>query len=327
MRVFAILALVLLLAVSVQALYRTEREYQNEFTNFMIKFSKKYTADELFTRYENFKVRLDTVSEWNAQEGNTFTKGIHAYSDMSATEMKAKLNGFRPRAESSKNYVIPSSDIELPTSVDWRNQNAVTAVKDQGQCGSCWAFSTTGSVEGAYALSTKKLISLSEQQLMDCSQAEGNESCEGGLMDDAFQFIIKNKGICSEADYPYQEKDEACKTGCSNVAQISNYADIPSGNETAMGYAVAMQPLSIAIEADQSVFQDYQSGVLNSTLCGTNLDHGVLIVGYGNDATSGLDYWIVKNSWGKSWGLQGYVWLARGVNQCGLDLASSYPIV
>jgi cathepsin L len=327
MRVYATLCLVLLLAVSVQALFRTEREYQSEFTNFMIKFNKKYSADELFSRYDNFKTKLDLVTEWNSQPDITFTKGINAYSDLSSAEMKKKLNGYRPKPTSAKNYAMPNSDIELPASVDWRTQNAVTAVKDQGQCGSCWAFSTTGSVEGAYALATKNLISLSEQQLMDCSQAEGNESCEGGLMDDAFQFIIKNKGICSEADYPYQEKDEACKTGCKSVATISSYADIPSGNETAMGYAVAVQPLSIAIEADQSVFQDYQSGVLNSAACGTNLDHGVLIVGYGHDAKSGLDYWIVKNSWGKSWGMDGYVWLARGFNTCGLDLAASYPIV
>jgi len=327
MRVFATLALILLLAVSVRALYRTEREYQSEFTSYMVKFNKKYTADELFSRYGNFKDRLDTITEWNSQPGVTSTQGLHAYSDLSPSEMKAKLNGYKPRPKSSKNYRMPNTKVELPTSVDWRNSNAVTGVKDQGQCGSCWAFSTTGSVEGAWAIAKKTLVSLSEQQLMDCSQAEGNESCEGGLMDDAFQFIIDNNGICSEADYPYQEKDESCKKGCKNVATISSFSDIPSGNETAMGYAVAQQPLSIAIEADQSVFQNYQTGVLNSPACGTNLDHGVLIVGYGHDNTTNLDYWIVKNSWGKSWGMNGYVWLARGVNECGLDLAASYPIV
>jgi len=326
MRVFATLCLVLLLAVSVQALYRTEREYQSEFTNFMVKFNKKYTADELFLRYENFKNTLDTVTAWNQKPGITSTQGINAYSDMTSIEMKKKLNGYKPKSENTKRYVSPAHNFDLPASVDWRKQGAVTGIKDQGVCGSCWAFSTTGSVEGAVALASGKLISLSEQQLMDCSTDEGNESCEGGLMDYAFKWIIENHGICSEADYPYLEKDEKCVTGCKSVSTITDYADIPSGNETAMGYAVAVQPLSIAIEADQDVFQNYKSGVLSSSECGTQLDHGVLIVGYGHDNVSGLDYWIVKNSWGVSWGLDGYVWLARGVNECGLDIAASYPI-
>jgi len=292
----------------------------------MMKFNKKYTADELFLRYENFKNKLDLVSEWNQKPSITFTKGINAYSDMSSAEMKAKLNGYKPKAASAKKYKMPKDNFDLPASVDWVKAGAVTGIKDQGQCGSCWAFSTTGSVEGAVQISTGRLTSLSEQQLMDCSTPEGNDSCEGGLMDYAFKFIIQNKGICSEADYPYQEKDESCQTTCKSVSTISDYADIPSGNETAMGYAVAVQPLSIAIEADQSVFQDYSSGVLASSECGTNLDHGVLIVGYGHDNKSGLDYWIVKNSWGTSWGMAGYVWLARGQNECGLDIAASYPI-
>jgi len=327
MRVFATLALILLLAVSVQAYYRTEREYQSEFTNFMIKFNKKYTADELFSRFDNFKNKLDLVTEFNAQAGNTFTKGINAYSDMTSAEMKAKLNGYKPRTGAAKNVQMPAAVGDLPAALDWRTVGAVTGIKDQGQCGSCWSFSATGSMEGAHFLKTKNLVSLSEQQLMDCSGPEGDDSCEGGLMDYAFTYVIKNGGICSEASYPYQEKDEACKTGCAVVATISSYIDIPSGNETAIGYAIQNGPISIAIEADQSVFQDYQTGVLSSSACGTNLDHGVLIVGYGHDNTTGLDYWIVKNSWGTSWGLNGYVWLARGQNECGLDLAASYPVV
>jgi cathepsin L len=180
-------------------------------------------------------------------------------------------------------------------------------------------------MEGIVSIKTGTLLSLSEQQLMDCSGKEGDDSCEGGLMDNAFQYVIDQSGICSEAEYPYKAIDEACKTGCKKVATISSFTDVPV-NETALYIASAMQPISIAIEADQAVFQNYQKGILNSPACyqGT-LDHGVLIVGYGHDATTGLDFWIVKNSWGASWGEAGYIRMARGVNECGLTLAASYP--
>jgi len=329
MRVFAILAIVLCFAACVQAVFITEREYQAEFTKFMTKFNKQYTADELFVRYDNFKLRLDHVTAHNADETQTSKMGINAYSDLSATEMKAKLNGYKPTPEAAKHYTRPASPrqlVNLPTKVDWRTKGAVTPIKDQGQCGSCWAFSATGSMEGAVYLKTGTLTSLSEQQLMDCSTSEGDESCNGGLMDYAFQYVLDNKGICSEDEYPYKAMQEACKKGCKSVATISNYSDVVSGDETSMGLFSSIQPLSIAIEADQPIFQDYQSGVLNGTSCGTALDHGVLIVGYDHDNKTGLDYWIVKNSWGKSWGMEGYVWLSRGFNTCGLSLASSYPI-
>jgi len=332
MNFFYFIAIILAFAVCAQAVFITEREYQTEFTKFMTQFNKQYTADELFVRYENFKTRLDRVTAHNADTTQTFQMGIHAYSDLSQTEMSAKLNGYKPKAESAKNYVTAARHRTiglpaLPAEVDWRNKGAVTAIKDQGQCGSCWAFSATGSMEGAFFLKYNILQSLSEQQLMDCSVKEGDQSCEGGLMDDAFQYVLDNKGICSEDDYPYKAVDEKCKTGCTKVANITGFMDIRSGDEASMPAAVAMQPVSIAIEADQAIFQDYKNGVLNGTACGTNLDHGVLIVGYGHDNKTGLDYWIVKNSWGKTWGMEGYVWLSRGFNTCGLSLASSYPVV
>jgi len=182
--------------------------------------------------------------------------GINAYSDLSQAEMKAKLNGYKAREESSKNYAtMRHRSGALPAEVDWRSKGAVTPVKDQGQCGSCWAFSATGSMEGAFFLKYGVLESLSEQQLMDCSVPEGDQSCEGGLMDNAFQFVIDNKGICSEEEYPYKAVDEKCKTGCQKVANITGFMDIKEGDEASMPAAVAMQPLSIAIEADQPIFQ------------------------------------------------------------------------
>jgi cathepsin L len=194
-----------------------------------------------------------------------------------------------------------------------------------------WAFSSTGAIEGAWFVAKNNLTSLSEQQLMDCSQKEGNQSCEGGLMDDAFQFIIDNKGICSEASYPYMAVDEKCQTTCTPVATISSFADVAfdeknPNDDTALMAALQKGPVSIAIEADQPIFQMYTSGVISGPSCGTQLDHGVLLVGYGTDAKLG-DYWIVKNSWNAQWGEKGYVRLARGQNECGMNSAASYPVV
>jgi len=208
--------------------------------------------------------------------------------------------------------------------MDWRKKGAVTPVKDQGQCGSCWAFSTTGSTEGAHQIATGKLVGLSEQQLVDCSSAQGNQGCNGGLMDQAFQYIISNPGIASEEAYPYTAQDGTCNTAAKSVTMITGYTDVTSGDEGALMKAVNVGPVSVAIEADQSCFQFYSGGVLNDPTCGTQLDHGVLAVGYGT--LSGQDYWIVKNSWGTSWGVEsGYVFIAKGIDECGIATENSYP--
>jgi len=220
------------------------------------------------------------------------------------------------------------SGASLPSSVDWVSRGAVTPVKDQGQCGSCWSFSTTGSLEGALKLATGQLTSLSEQQLVDCSKQ--NSGCNGGLMDYAFAFE-KTADVCTEASYPYTARDGSChESGCTvgiPRGGVTGYHDVTVNDENALMEAVAQQPVSIAIEADQYSFQSYTGGVLTKS-CGSRLDHGVLLVGYGTDA--GKDYWKVKNSWGASWGEQGYVRLERGLSgagQCGLKSAASYPLV
>ena len=192
----------------------------------------------------------------------------------------------------------------------------VTPVKNQGDCGSCWAFSTTGSTECRYAINNDgTLNSLSEQQLVDCSTAEGNEGCDGGLMDDAFEYIIKEGGLCSEEEYPYTGKDGICKSSCgTKYNKISSYTDVTRDDSSALEDAVSEGCVSVAIEADQFAFQFYSGGVLDGS-CGTSLDHGVLVVGYGTDGSQ--DYWKVKNSWGSTWSEEVYVLICRKCNANG----------
>jgi len=202
----------------------------------------------------------------------------------------------------------------------WRTKGAVTPIKNQGECGSCWSFSTTGGLEGRWKIAGNKLTSLSEQQLMDCSGPEGDSSCEGGLMDFGYQYIIDNKGIDSEADYPYKGVNEKCnkKKEKRHVSTVASFTDVPKGNEAQLEAAIAQGPVSVAIEADQSGFQHYTSGIFSGK-CGDALDHAVLAVGYSKD------YWIVKNSWGETWGDAGYIKISRAGNLCGIQNAATYP--
>jgi len=215
--------------------------------------------------------------------------------------------------------------------VDWRAAGAVTGVKDQGQCGSCWAFSTTGSIEGANFVVNGQLLSLSEQELIDCDRSGNDRGCNGGLMDYAYEWIISNGGIDTEKDYPYTATDTVCdNTKEHHVAvAVTSFEDIPPNNEAAIKKAATVQPVSIAIAASGLPFQLYSHGVFNGS-CSTQLDHGVLIVGYDTDAETGQEYWIVKNSWGEVWGEQGFIRMAMNhppAGLCGLAMVPSFPVV
>lgn len=233
------------------------------------------------------------------------------------------------KLEESISYISPAN-VELPDTVDWRKKGAVTPVKDQGHCGSCWSFSATGALEGQHFRKTGVLVSLSEQNLIDCSGSYGNNGCDGGLMDYAFQYIKDNGGIDTEKTYPYEAKDDSCRYKAKNSgATDKGFVDIPQGNEKKLKEALAtMGPVSVAIDASHESFQLYSEGVYFDPECDSEqLDHGVLAVGYGTDE-KGQDYYIVKNSWGSSWGQNGYVLMARNKNNhCGIATASSYPLV
>jgi len=329
MRVFLLIALAVAMIALCEARSLTEQDYQQQFTNFVTKYNKQYPHDEFFNRYSIFKANLDYIRAHNKGK-HTYSLAVNEFTDMTFVEFHDRYTGYTPRDTTyyrAKNAAPKHhSTLAAPASVDWRTSNAVTPIKNQGQCGSCWAFSTTGSVEGAVAIGSGKLISLSEQQLVDCSSTYGNQGCNGGLMDDAFQYIIANKGLCTEADYPYTAvTGPTClASNCTLAATITGFVDLTAGDENALLTAAAITPVSVAIEADQQAFQFYSGGVFNAA-CGTNLDHGVLVVGYGLDATTKLNYWIVKNSWGTTWGETGYMRMVRGQNECGVSNVASYP--
>lgn len=292
-----------------------------KFMEFVSQHGRSYaTKAEFEFRSNIFKNKLAEIEEYNNSQ-NTSRVGVNQFSDRTAAEMK-KMNGYKP-SDRARNITV-LSEVDAPTSVDWRTAGAVTPVKNQGQCGSCWAFSTTGSVEGAMFLKTKSLQSYSEQQLVDCSGAYGNMGCNGGLMDNAFQYIEKNP-LELESAYPYTAMDGSCKyVSTKGSGLVKAFTDVTPNSPAQLTAAIALAPVSVAIEADQIAFQSYTSGVITKG-CGTNLDHGVLAVGYGTDATAG-PYFIVKNSWGASWGNKGYVNIGAGSsNVCGILSAASYP--
>jgi cathepsin L len=308
---------------------------KDSFASWANKNGKKYaTKEELVLRRSIFAANVAKINKHNA-EGHSWSMSVNKFADLTADEFKSMYaSGLRSSDARSKNVnlsLLHKKNVSAnPTSVDWSAKGAVTPIKNQGQCGSCWAFSTTGSTEGATFIKTGTLPSLSEQQLVDCSGAEGNQGCNGGLMDQGFQYIIDNKGITTESAYPYTATDGTCaSTGKPVAATLTSFTDVPANSETALETAIVQQPVSVAVEADQDVFQFYTSGVMTST-CGTALDHGVLAVGYGTDA--GSDYYKVKNSWGADWGMKGYILLGRGATfnpsgQCGIQMMASYPVV
>lgn len=315
-----------LLSLLLLGIVKANDSYLLIFTNFMKKYNRNYTGSELVERYNIFIKNLDLLK-------NDDNLGITNFMDYSEQEFKEEVGygciyDFNKKQTSSCNKLTNYSDYKvLPESIDWRDLNAVTNVKNQGSCGSCWSFSATGALEGAWAIKNNELLSLSEQQLMDCSLTYGNLACKGGLMDNAFEYAI-DRGMCVESDDPYEASLDSCKA-CEPQAFFSGCVDIPEGNQLKLKEAVAKGPVSIAIEADTTVFQHYMSGIIKSNKCGKNLDHGVLIVGYGVENQT--PYWIVKNSWGENWGENGYVRLLRSESEydegvCGLALSASQPI-
>ncbi|XP_057806657.1 cysteine proteinase mucunain-like [Salvia miltiorrhiza] len=320
-------------ASTTQATVRSDEQVKGLYEEWLARHGKAYNGiGEKDRRFDVFKDNLKFIDEHNTAN-RSYKVGLNQFADLTNDEYRSIYLATRIDAQrrfvKSKNasprYLFRAGD-RLPESVDWRKRGAVAPIKNQGTCGSCWAFSSVAAVEAINKIVTGEMITLSEQELVDCDRTQ-NAGCNGGLMDYAFQFIISNGGIDTEDDYPYRGVDAQCDLNRRNskVVSIDGYEDVPK-NEKALQKAVAHQPVSVAIEASGRALQLYSSGVFSGG-CGTELDHGVVVVGYGTER--GQDYWIVRNSWGTSWGEDGYFRLQRNVaapnGKCGIAMIASYP--
>jgi len=300
--------------------------YELQFMNFMSVYGKKYAHDqELLSRFQIFKNNMDSIHQHNAKN-LSWTLAINEFADLTWDEFKSSHLGLQIVERSPDTLTVSLEGLTtLPASIDWNAKGCVTTPKNQGNCGGCWSFTTTGTVEGAVAIKTGQLTSLSEQQLIDCSTA--NSGCNGGVLDYAMQFVISNAGLCTESAYPYQGVQGTCKKTCTKVSKITSYKDVTAYSESSLQAAVASQPVGVAIEADQNAFQFYSGGVMTGT-CGTKLNHGVVVTGYGTAGTQ--NYWTIKNSWGPTWGENGFIRIGRGMNlpygQCGIAMQPVYPV-
>ncbi|OMJ72282.1 hypothetical protein SteCoe_29303 [Stentor coeruleus] len=296
-----------------------------EFKAYMNLFNKVYADEkEYASRFNAFRDNLGYIRVHN-QKNKSWYLSVNHFTDMTNSEFKAKFTSFKYEVPHQDQISKPNS-YSYPQSVNWVTKGAVTPVKNQGQCGSCWAFSTTGAVEGAWFIAGHSLVSLSEQQLVDC--CSDNYGCSGGWPTVAMQYIIQNGGLTTESNYPYKAVQGQCNTRAAKsiAASIHSYQELEVANYPAMAVGVAQQPVSVLVEADGPDWQSYGGGVVNDPNCGTNLDHAVLAVGY--DMTAKVPYWVIKNSWGTNWGEAGYIQLAvvEGVGICGVQMSPVIPV-
>lgn len=322
---------------------RASSLFDFSFRRFLDTHQKSYDSlSEAVYRQGIFYENMKYIDMMNKESQNGVVYGMNQFGDLTAEEFDSLFKGrsntttLVGKTRSCKMFdgtlegITPT---DLPDAWDWRDYGAVTPVKNQGQCGSCWSFSATGAMEGAWAISTGRRLELSEQQIMDCSKLYGNFGCNGGLMDNAFEYAI-DYGMCAEDAVPYTAEDGTCTSTVSECTKLATFGycmDVPENDQLMLKRAVFSTPVSVSIEADTRTFQFYKSGVLDSSSCGTTLDHGVLAVGYGIDSVTGQEYWVVKNSWGEDWGQDGYVYIGRSDSTsdegvCGIAKDASFIV-
>eukprot|EP00825_Cyclidium_porcatum_P037131 TRINITY_DN403_c0_g1_i1.p1 TRINITY_DN403_c0_g1~~TRINITY_DN403_c0_g1_i1.p1 ORF type:complete len:313 (+),score=66.65 TRINITY_DN403_c0_g1_i1:272-1210(+) len=301
--IIALLGLAFLLA--------EDKTYDGKFAAWKLKYGMSYNDEEDLYRQSVFADNLKMIEN---HKDRSYTVAINQFAGLTHEEFVANYLGLKVGQRNGKAQRYANVQV---ADIDWRTKGAVSAVKDQGQCGSCWSFSTTGNLEGVnFLFGSKVMTTYSEQQLVDCSGAYGNQGCEGGWMDYAFQYV-EAKGITTEAKYPYVGVDESCKVDGGDF-KVKTHTDVTKADCTGMLTALAIEPVSVAVDAENWSF--YSSGIFSN--CGDSLDHGVLLVGYNAED----NYYIVKNSWGASWGEQGYIRLAATnlADTCGICDAASY---
>lgn len=285
-------------------------------------------------RFKTFKQNVEFIESFNQNGTRRYKLAVNKYADLTTEEFTASFTGLDTslsQQESTATMTTTSfkydSVTEVPPIMDWRKRGSVTGIKDQGGCGCCWAFSAVAAIEGAYQIANNEQISLSEQQLLDCSTQ--NNGCTGGLMTRAYDYLLQNNGggITTETNYPYEQGQSVCNTEQPAAVTISGYQVVPP-SESSLLQAVANQPISVGIAAGQE-FHNYGSGIYDGS-CYPKLNHAVTVIGYGT-SEDGVKYWLLKNSWGTDWGEQGYMRIARDVGvdggQCGIAKIASFPTV
>ncbi|KAM6999477.1 cathepsin S-like [Passerculus sandwichensis] len=324
-----------LLALLVLALGHPDPALDRHWELWKKSYGKEYHPQEDLLRRLTWEKNLWLVTLHNLEHSlglRSYTLGMNHLGDMTSEEVAASLTGLQLRPRPRRNSAFaarPRPVGDIPEALDWRDKGCVTEVKNQGACGSCWAFSAVGALEAQLKLKTGNLVSLSVQNLVDCSGMYGNKGCAGGLMTDAFQYIIDNGGIESEESYPYTAQNGTCHYNASaRAASCSRFVELPEGDEAALRDAVAtVGPVAVAIDATRPSFFLYRSGVFDDPQCSQEkLNHAVLVVGYGS--LENKEYWLVKNSWGVHFGDAGYIRMARNAsNLCGIASYASYPLI
>lgn len=295
-----------------------QKEYNNE-------------NEELMRRL-NWEKNLRFINLHNLEHSmgmHSYQVGMNQFGDMTTEEVVTKMMGFIPPTyRSNHTKFVPKGAYNLSPSVDWRQKGCVTGVKNQGSCGSCYAFSSAGALEGQLKIRKGVLISLSPQNIVDCSRSYGNNGCNGGQMTRSFQYVIDNNGIDSDASYPYEEQEGSCRYSVAGrSAMCASYKEIPEGDEAALQEAIdTVGPIAVGVDASQSSFVHYTSGIYFDPSCTHHVTHAMLAVGYGVD--NGQEYWLIKNSWGLSWGERGYLRIARNKgDHCGIASFASFPVM
>jgi len=316
MMFFALFAMVALAAAHDQA-----------WEDYKLQFDKRYTAEEEAMRYANWKKTTEEVELHNAQYSHEFTQAVNELSDLTDEEFEKYYLGYKMASEPDNATLhVPSND-PIPNAIDWRQQGLVTGVKNQGRCGSCYSFSASGALEGAWAKARGTLPNLSESQIVDCSGRYGNHGCQGGRYQSSWQYLQSCGGDESEQAYPYVPRKGWCRFNRGQVvARVSGYQNV-RGESSLTSAIGSVGPVSVAIDAGTRSFRSYRGGVFYDPSCSSyRMNHAVLAVGYGSEG--GRDYYLVKNSWGGSWGAGGYIKMSRNRgNNCGIASDAAYPTV